>query len=56
MQIHRKLMSKPLGLALASVFLLAACGGNEEQSAAGAAGQPAPAVTVLAVQIGRAHV
>lgn len=51
MQIHRKLMFKPLGLALASAFLLAACGGNEQQNAAGAAGQSAPAVTVLTVKV-----
>ncbi|KVW94249.1 efflux RND transporter periplasmic adaptor subunit [Thiobacillus denitrificans] len=51
MQIHRKLMFKPLGFALASVFLLAACGGNEQQNAAGAAGQTAPVVTVLTVQV-----
>lgn len=51
MQTHRKLMFKPLGLALVSVFLLAACGGNEQQNAAGAAGQTAPVVTVLTVQV-----
>ncbi|MBW8329972.1 MAG: efflux RND transporter periplasmic adaptor subunit [Thiobacillus sp.] len=50
MQTHRTLMFKPLGLALAGMFLLSACSGNEQQNAAPGAGGPgAPVVTVVTV-------
>jgi len=48
MQINGSLLSKPLGLAIASVLVLAACGG--EQQPAGPAAAPPPTVTVLEVQ------
>jgi membrane fusion protein (multidrug efflux system) len=50
MQTPSKLMFNPFGLALASVFLLAACNGSEQQG--GAPGAGAPAVTVVTVQSG----
>lgn len=48
MQINGSLLSNPLGLALASVLVLAACGG--EQQPAGPAAAPPPTVTVFEVQ------
>lgn len=50
MQTRRNLPSMPLSLALAGIFLLAACGGKEPPAGPGAGGPGAPAVTVLTVQ------
>lgn len=48
MQINGFLLSRPVGLALASVLVLAGCGG--EQQPAGPASPPPPTVTVLEVR------
>lgn len=50
MQTRRNLLSMPLGLALAGVFLLAACGGKDQPPGPGAGAPGAPAVTVLTVK------
>src|SRR5574340_160474 len=50
MHTRRNLLSVPLGLALAGVFLLAACGKKDQPPGPGAGGPGTPAVTVMAVQ------
>jgi membrane fusion protein (multidrug efflux system) len=50
MQTRRNLPSMPLALALAGVFLLAACGAKDQPPGPGAGGPGAPAVTVLTVK------